>query len=95
MHRDLARVARRGADQLSSIIAAVKVAVAPRIGTVTTATAGGSADGTAFLVKVTWRGTEVTAAGYAASYTPALNHRVLFVFVDNQPVVLCRIVGQP
>lgn len=93
MNRDIARVARRNADQQSQRI---NVAGArPVIATVTTATAGGSHDGTAYLVKVTWRGLEVTAAGYAASYTPAVNHRVMCAFVDNQLIVLCRIVGQP
>lgn len=93
MNPDIARAARRNADHQSQRISTA--GVRPVIATVTTAMAGGSHDGTAYLVKVTWRGLEVTAAGYAASYTPAVGHRVVCAFIDNQLIVLCRIVGQP
>lgn len=92
--REQARNARRFADQQSTRFASARGSDRV-IAIVTTAVPGGSADGSAYLVKVTWHGTEATAAGYAASYTPAVGHRVVCTFIDSQLIVDYRIVGQP
>lgn len=90
--RALAAASRRFADSLSERLAdATSKQV---IATVTTVTPGAAADGNA-LVAVTWRGTEATVNGYADSYTPAVGHRVVCAYIDNQLLVQHRIVGYP
>lgn len=93
MNRELAAAARRFADATSA-----RIADAPGarqiIATVSTVTAGAASDGNA-LVTVSWRGVDITAAGFAASYTPIVGHRVVCDLIDNQLIVAYRIVGQP
>ncbi|MGZ4617187.1 MAG: hypothetical protein ACXV3F_00355 [Frankiaceae bacterium] len=91
--QQMVRTARRNADQARRVAAAAAVGGAV-IATVTTVTAAGAADGNA-LVKVTRRGTETTAAGYLNSYTPTVNDRVVCVTVDDQPIVLGKVIGHP
>lgn len=62
--------------------------------TVSSVSAGGSRDGNA-LVAVRWRGAEVTVAGYAASYTPVVGHRVVCMTIDNQIEISHRSIGHP
>lgn len=90
--RQVAAAARRFADQQSA-----RQADRPTgefYATVTAVTTGGAADGNA-LVKVRWRGQEITAAGYLAHYTPAVGHRVKCSMVDQQPIVEGRVIGVP
>lgn len=43
---------------------------------------------------VTWRGGDVAAAGYGSTYTPAVGHRVVCLYDDNnQLVVIDHIIG--
>lgn len=93
MSRVLQQQAMRVADQQSNRLRAA-AQVGPVIATVSAVSAGGAKDGNA-LVSVRWRGQVVTVAGYAASYTPAVDHRVLCLLVDNQLVIAFRIVGYP
>lgn len=87
------QAARRGADRTHEWIAAA--AETPLVvATVSTVTAGGASDGAA-LVKVTWRGVEVTVAGYPDTYTPAEGHRVRCSFVGPQLFIDFRIIGAP
>lgn len=90
--RRLAQQATRLADQNSDRLRAATPPVL--IATVSSVSAGQAADGNA-LVSVTWRGQVVTVAGYASSYSPAVNHRVMCAVVDHQLVILARIVGYP
>ena len=92
--RAVADAARRLGDQQRQRIAAAQDAIGEVIATVTTVTAGGAVDGNA-LVKVTWRGLEVTVNGYLNSYTPTPGDRVLCGYVDSQLIVKGRIVGSP
>lgn len=92
--KHLAAAARRLADQVSEKAAALPAGFGLGIATVTTVTAGGASDGNA-LVKVTYRGRETPAAGYLAAYTPAVGHRVLYLSVFAQLIVLGRVVGRP
>jgi len=94
LSRQAARAARKFADQQSSKIADLPDGTHARA-QVTTVTPAGAADGVAALVKVTWRGNEVTVSDYPDSYTPALNHPVLCVLVDGQLSILHRAIGQP
>lgn len=64
------------------------------IATIATVTAGAASDGNA-LVTLSWRGGTVTAAGYAAAYTPVVGHRVHCSLIDDQLFVDYRIVGTP
>jgi len=93
--RELQRAAFALADQHATNVADAVGAGKSVVATVTTATANGAASGTAYLVKVTRRGVETTAAGYLAAYTPTVNDRVLCAYVDNQLFILGRLVGQP
>ena len=92
--RRLEHAARRLADQHSQRIAD---AAGPTVfrATVTTVIAGGAADEVASLVRVTYRGNEVTVTDYPDSYTPAVGHRVLCLLTDNLLSILHRAVGQP
>lgn len=83
MSRPLAAAARRLADQTSGRIEA--------------ASGGGDVvatvvDFSAGLVTVLWRGQNLVARGYLASYTPAAGDRVLCAVVDHQLIVRDRIV---
>lgn len=92
LSRELNQAVRRFADQNTD-----RLADQPTVRfltTVTAVTAGGASDGNA-LVKVTWRGAELTVNGYAASYTPVVGHRVVCDYIDNQPIIAYRVVGQP
>ena len=93
LSRALEQQARRVADQQSD---KVRAAALPPIfyATVSAVSAGGSSDGNA-LVAVRWRGAEVTVAGYAASYTPVVNHRVVCALINNQVEILHRSIGHP
>lgn len=62
--------------------------------TVTAVTAGGASDGNA-LVQVTRFGQQRKANGYLNSYTPTVNDRVLAVYVDDQLIVLGKVIGKP
>lgn len=86
LSREIARAAGRLADQQSDRLADVPTTRAV-IATVTTVTAGAAPGGNA-LVKVTWRGQELTAASYLASYTPSVGQRVLCLLIDNQLIVV-------
>lgn len=66
----------------------------PIIATVTAVTAGAASDGNA-LVQVRRRGVTSNAAGYLNVYTPAVNDRVLCVYVDDQLIVAAKIIGKP
>lgn len=93
MNRELAAISRRFADTNSSRIAAAE-STRQVLVTIATVTVGGAGDGNA-LVKVSWRGQTVTVAGYAASYTPVVGHRVVCDYIDNQLIVAYRVIGQP
>ena len=80
------------ADTLTELIAGADSP--PIIATVAVVTAGGASDGNA-LVQVKRRGTTYKAAGYLNTYTPAVNDRVLCVYVDHQLIVLAKIIGKP
>ena len=91
--RALASAARRHADRTSDRIAAIP-ASRMVVASVAAVTAGAAGDGNA-LVTVTYDGATVTAAGYAASYTPVVGHRVLCAIPDRQVIVVCRVIGYP
>lgn len=92
MNRDLARAARRFADSTSDRIA--DQPTGQFFATVVSVTPNAASDGNA-VVTIEWRGAVVTAAGYAASYTPVKGHRVVCTYIDNQPVIAHRVIGQP
>lgn len=77
--RAVARIARQFKDQQTDQIADVP-SVRAMLATVT-AVSGGT-------VTVSWRGSQLTAGGVLASYTPAVNDRVLAFLVDNQLIVI-------
>lgn len=89
----LASAARRLADQQAAKITAASGG-GQVIATVVAVTAGAASDGNA-LVQVTFRGQAVTVSGYADTYTPAVGHRVVCAYIDNQLVVQHRIIGHP
>lgn len=91
---ELAIAARILADHTSGQVADAADATAPVIGTIVSVTAGGASDGFA-LVTVKRRGQTITAEGFLASYSPAVNDRVLCVYADNQLLILGRLVGHP
>lgn len=76
-----ARIAQQGASR--QVMATISAVVT-----------GGAGDGNA-LVVVQWRDAQITAAGYAASYTPVVGHRVVCHLIDNQLIVAHRVIGQP
>ena len=88
--RAVADAARRLADQRtdrfadipdSKHVRATVVAVTPREGSTPTVT-------------VRWRGSEIVVSDYGAHYTPAVGHRVLCAYFDNQLTILHHSVGQ-
>lgn len=89
----MAQAARRLADGTTGRMASLPTS-RQVLATIASVTAGGAADGNA-LVTVLWRGQAVTAAGYAASYTPVVGHRVVCDFVDSQLLIAYRVVGSP
>lgn len=92
--RQLARAARQLADQQSARIAAMDSG-SSFYATVSDVSAGASIEGQA-VVKVSYRGTDTTAAGYPDSYTPVVGHRVLcLVTRDHQLAILHRSIGSP
>lgn len=90
--RRLQREVARGTDRQSDRI---RAALPPLFNaTVSAVSPGEAADGNA-LVSITYRGAEITVAGYAASYTPAVGHRVSCRTVDHQVQIDYRIIGHP
>jgi uncharacterized protein (DUF697 family) len=91
--RRLRSVAHRAADQTS---ARISEATGSRreIATVSTVVVGGAGDGRN-LIKVTWRGGEVLAAGWNAAQTFAVGQRVMCDLYQGQLIVDFPIVGQP
>ena len=87
----LGAVTRAFADGLSDRLAEIP-ATRSFFATVSTATAGAGPGGN-YLVKVTWRGVEMTARSYNAAYTPAVGHRVLCQIIDNQLIVEGRYIN--
>ncbi|WP_100499690.1 hypothetical protein [Geodermatophilus chilensis] len=61
---------------------------------VASVTAGAARDGNA-VVKIRWRGQELTVNGYADNYTPAAGHRVVCDYLDNQITIAYRTIGAP
>lgn len=93
MNRELATAARRFMDSLSERLTDLPTSRLFRA-TVTTVVPGGASDGNA-LVKVSWRGNELTVADYGAHYTPVEGHRVVCALFDDQITVIQRSIGQP
>lgn len=89
----LAAAIRRNADATSDRLADIPAARLLRA-TVTDVVPNGASDGNA-LVRVTWRGQELTVADYGAHYTPAVGHRVVCALLDDQLTVIQRSIGQP
>lgn len=89
--RNVRRAAFRLADQQAARLAELP-SLRAVIATVATVTAGASPGGNA-LVTVIWRGVELTAAGYLASYTPAVGDRVECHLIDNQLIVVDTIAS--
>lgn len=94
MNRELATAARQFADANSARISAAASPSREVIATVNTVTAGAASDGNA-AVTVLWRGSVCAVSGYLASYTPAVGHRVVCAYIDNQLIITGRIIGQP
>jgi hypothetical protein len=93
LSRRAQRNVRRFADHQSDRI---RDAATPSFfnATVSSISAGAAADGNA-LVAVTYRGAEITVAGYSANYTPGVGHRVACRTVDHQVQIDYRIIGYP
>lgn len=82
--RELARAARRFADQQTS-----RLSELPSLrGAVATVTAVSGA-----TVTVSWRGGSLTATAVGASYTPAAGDRVLCLLIDSQLVVIDQLIS--
>lgn len=81
--RELARAARRFADQQTGRIADLPT-TRSLIVTVS--------DVTGAVVTVNWRGQDLVATAVCASYTPATGDRVLVQLIENQLVVIDRLV---
>jgi hypothetical protein len=93
--RRLRRAARADADTQTDQIAQVDNGTRV-VATVSTVVPAGAGDGINNLVKVTWRGGEVTAAGWNASQTFVQGQRVMCDLTsDHQLFVAYVIVGQP
>jgi hypothetical protein len=92
LSRELEVATRRFVDQNTERIEEQPTSRA--VATVKTVEAGAASDGNA-LVTVTWRGSDVIANGYASSYTPAVGHRVVCDYIDNQLTIAYRVVGTP
>ena len=81
--RELARIARRFADQQSG-----RIADLPGLqGVIATVTAVSGS-----TVTLSWRGGSLTATATCAAYTPAANDRVLCLLIDSQLIVLDQLV---
>jgi len=91
--RALQRATRRMAEANARLIAAVPT-TQTIIATVKTVMTGQAVDGNA-VVMVTWRDSVLVANGYGSTYTPVVGHRVLCALVDNQLIVLDRLIGAP
>lgn len=91
MNRELATAVRRFADATGDRIDAAATG-GPIIASIATVTANGRPNGA--LVTISWRGKTYAVAGYAASYTPVVGHRVVCDYVDNQIFIAYRIIGQ-
>lgn len=89
----LARAARRLADQQSARIAAVRGPERIKA-TIAVITAGAGTDGRA-TITVQWRGKQVLAAGWNAAQTFAVGQRVVCDLIDGQLTVDYPIVGTP
>jgi len=92
LSRQLQAAARRFSDGQSE--RAARTPTGRIVATVADVQPGAASDGNA-LVMVTWRGGYYTANGYASSYTPAIGHRVVCDYIDNQLIVAYRVVGAP
>lgn len=93
LSRGLAAAVRTWTDATNKRIASTKGS-RQVLATIAAVTAGAASDGNA-LVLVLWRGSIVQVAGYAASYTPVANHRVVCDLIDNQLMIAYRVIGQP
>lgn len=91
--RRLQQQARQFADQTSDRIRSASLP--DRFyATVSAVSPGGAKDGNA-LVSVRYRDAQITVAGYNASYTPVIGHRVVCVVIDNQVDISHRSIGHP
>lgn len=88
--RELATEERRLAAQQRTDRAAIPTGNV--VLTVAEVIPGGSPKGNT-LVRLSWRGRTVDATAYAAAYTPAAGDRVLCSHVDNQLIVIDRLLG--
>lgn len=91
--RDLARAARRFADQTTGRLA--DIPDTRQILATVSAITPGAAQAGFNLVTVTWRGQEVLTSGYAAGSTLAVGNRVVCDYVDGQLIIAYRVVGVP
>lgn len=82
--RAVAQAARRFIDQQSQKLAEIPAA-RPFLATVT------NVAGTAITVR--WRGGLLVATAAGASYTPAVDDRVLCLLIDDQLVILDQLIG--
>lgn len=89
----LARAARRLADQQTSLLAGVRGPQRIKA-TIAAITSGAGTDGRA-TITVQWRGNAVLAAGWNASQTFAVGQRVVCDLIDGQLTVDYPIVGTP
>jgi hypothetical protein len=83
--REVARAARRLADRNTD-----RLRDQPRelfLAQVSAISAG--------VTTVQWRGSDVTAAGKNAAYSPSVGDWVLCALVQNRAFVICAINGQP
>lgn len=92
MSRPVQAAARRLADQTSDRLNGIP-ADKLWVVTVTGVAAGASPNGNA-QITVSWRGSSIVASDYCASYTPAVNDRVLAAHLsDHQLVIVDRLAG--
>jgi len=84
--RALQQAAHRLADRQTARLAELPTLRAI-VADVATVTPGASPGGNA-LVTVVWRGAELTATAYHASYTPAPGDRVECHLIDDQLIVV-------
>lgn len=91
--RDLARAARRSADQTTARFA--EIPATKQVLATVAAIQTGAAQGGFDLVTVTWRGQDTLAAGYANGAALAVGNRVVCDYIDGQLVVAYRVVGAP
>lgn len=91
MNRQLADVVRRFADQSSSLLDSVP-SLRAFVATVSDVVAAGSPGGNA-LVTVSWRGSELTANAYHASYAPTIGDTVECHLIDSQLIVVDKLAS--